>query len=73
MTLFAAPAAGLLCLNAFGRFLMGGVVLRSFELASAGSEHTAAALVRDRELAARVAKGWASPSPACWSTGPPAL
>lgn len=63
VTLFAAPAAGLLCLNAFGRFLMGGVVLRSFELASAGSEHTAAALVRDRELAARVAKGLGEPQP----------
>ena len=56
LTLFVAPAALLLCLNAFGRFVMQGVVVRNFRMASAGSEHTAAVPLQDAELTARLAE-----------------
>ena len=63
LTLFAAPAALLLCLNALGRFVMQGVVVRNFQSASAPGVHTAALLLEDEELAARLTQGLGEPAP----------
>lgn len=73
ITLFAAPAALLLCLDAFGRFVMQGVVVRNFRMASAGNEHTAAVPLRDAELTARLAQGLGEPEPCLLVNRPTAL
>ena len=73
LTLFAAPAVLLLCLNAFGRFVMQGVVSRNFRMASTGSEHTAAAPLGDAELTARLAQGLGEPEPCLLLNRPTSL
>ena len=73
LTLFVAPAALLLCLNAFGRFVMQGVVVRNFRMASAGSEHTAAVPLQDAELTARLAQGLGEPEPCLLVNRPTSL
>lgn len=70
ITLFAAPAALLLAFNALGRRMMGGVVLRSFQLACAGTEHTACAPVKDRELAERITRNMNEPEPSLLANRP---
>ncbi len=73
VTLFAAPAAILLFFNALGRLLMSGVVLRGFQLVSAGSDHTVAALVQDRELLERITKDMDEPDPCLLANRPTSL
>ena len=73
LTLFTAPAALLLCLNALGRFVMQGVVTRNFRMASAGSEHTASLLLQDGELSARLAQGLGEPEPCLLLNRPTSL
>lgn len=73
LTLFAAPAALLLCLDAFGRFVMQGVVVRNFRMASAGSEHTATLTLQDSELTARLAQGMGEPEPCLLLNRPTSL
>ncbi|HJB67749.1 MAG TPA: hypothetical protein H9770_02790, partial [Candidatus Fournierella excrementigallinarum] len=73
LTLFAAPAALLLTLDAFGRFVMQGVVARNFRMASAGSDHTASAPLADAELTARLAQGLGEPEPCLLLNRPTSL
>lgn len=73
ITLFVAPAAILLFCNALGRLLMSGVILRGFQLVSNGEEHTAAALVNDRELSIRLAKDMGEPEPCLLASRPTGL
>lgn len=62
-TLFAAPAALLLFLDAVGKRMMSGVIERNFELVSSGVDHVAAYRLRDKKLAAQVAEGLGEPEP----------
>lgn len=73
LTLFAAPAALLLTLDAFGRFVMQGVVVRNFRMASAGSDHTASVPLADAELTARLAQGLGEPEPCLLLNRPTSL
>ncbi|WP_394964429.1 hypothetical protein [Candidatus Allofournierella excrementigallinarum] len=73
LTLFAAPAALLLTLDAFGRFVMQGVVARNFRMASAGSDHTASVPLADAELTARLAQGLGEPEPCLLLNRPTSL
>ena len=73
ITLFVAPAAILLFCNALGRLLMSGVILRGFQLVSNEKEHTAAALVNDRELSIRLAKDMGEPEPCLLASRPTGL
>lgn len=73
VTLFAAPAAILLAFNALGRLLMSGVVLRGFQLVSAGNDHTVAALVQDRKLLEGITKDMDEPDPCLLANRPTSL
>lgn len=63
VTLFAAPAALLLCLALLGRVVMAGVVERNFRMVSQGMDHAASYLVRSRELTEKVAQGLGEEDP----------
>lgn len=63
VTLFAAPAALLLCLALLGRAVMARVVERNFQTVSQGADHAAAYQVRSRELTEKVAQGLGEEDP----------
>ena len=73
LTLFAAPAALLLCFGALGKYLMSGVIRRNFQLISAGSEHVAAFRLEDGELSTRLAEGLGEPDPCLVANRPTTL
>ena len=73
ITLFAAPAALLLCFGALGKYLMSGVISRNFALVSTGSEHVAAFQLEDEELCARLADGLGEPEPCLVASRPTTL
>lgn len=73
VTLFAAPAALLLCFGALGKYLMSGVIRRNFELISTGSEHVAAFRLEDEELSKRLAEGLGEPEPCLVASRPTTL
>ena len=73
ITLFAAPAALMLCFGALGKYLMSGVISRNFALVSTGSEHVAAFRLEDPELCARLADGLGEPEPCLVASRPTTL
>ena len=73
ITLFAAPAALLLCFGALGKYLMSGVISRNFALVSTGSEHVAAFRLEDEELCTRLAEGLGEPEPCLVASRPTTL
>lgn len=73
ITLFAAPAALLLCFGALGKYLMSGVISRNFALVSTGSEHVAAFRLEDEELCTRLADGLGEPEPCLVASRPTTL
>ena len=73
VTLFAGPAVILLCVNALGRWLMAGATLRNFQMVCAGTEHTVASIVKDRELVSRLAKDMGEPEPCLLANRPAGL
>lgn len=73
LTLFAAPAALLLCFGALGKYLMSGVISRNFGLVSAGNEHVAAFRLEDEELCSRLADGLGEPEPCLVASRPTTL
>ena len=73
LTLFAAPAALLLCFGALGKYLMSGVISRNFGLVSTGNEHVAAFRLDDSELCTRLAEGLGEPEPCLVASRPTTL
>ena len=73
ITLFAAPAALLLCFGALGKYLMSGVISRNFALVSTGSEHVAAFRLEDEELCTHLAEGLGEPEPCLVASRPTTL
>lgn len=73
ITLFAAPAALLLCFGALGKYLMSGVISRNFALVSTGNEHVAAFRLDDEELCTRLAEGLGEPEPCLVASRPTTL
>ena len=73
LTLFAAPAALLLCFGALGKYLMSGVISRNFALVSTGNEHVAAFRLDDEELCTRLAEGLGEPEPCLVASRPTTL
>ena len=73
LTLFAAPAALLLCFGALGKYLMSGVISRNFGLVSTGNEHVAAFRLADSELCTRLAEGLGEPEPCLVASRPTTL
>ena len=72
-TLFAAPAALLLCFCLAGKTLMGRVVERNFQMVSQGIDHAAAYRMESRELTEKVAQGMGEPAPCLLVSRPTAL
>ena len=70
VTLFAAPAALLLCFNAIGKYLSSGVISRNFEMTSAGNEHVAAFKVADQQVTDTLAEGLGEPQPGLLASRP---
>ena len=73
LTLFAAPAALLLCFGALGKYLMSSVISRNFALVSTGNEHVAAFRLDDEELCTRLAEGLGEPEPCLVASRPTTL
>ena len=73
ITLFAAPAALLLCFGALGKYLMSGVISRNFALVSTGSDHVAAFRLEDEELCTHLAEGLGEPEPCLVASRPTTL
>lgn len=73
ITLFAAPAALLLCFGALGKYLMSGVISRNFALVSTGSERVAAFRLEDEELCTHLAEGLGEPEPCLVASRPTTL
>lgn len=73
ITLFAAPAALLLCFGALGKYLISGVISRNFALVSTGSEHVAAFRLEDEELCTHLAEGLGEPEPCLVASRPTTL
>ena len=72
-TVFAGPAALLLCFALVGKAVMGGVVQRNFEIVSQGVDHAAAYQVDSPELTAAVSEGLGEPDPHLLLSRPTAL
>ena len=72
-TLFAFPAALLLCLALAGRMVMSGVVERNFRAFTRGTERTVSYRVQDSELSGKLAAGLAESSPSLLVTRPTGL
>lgn len=73
ITLFAAPAALLLCLALLGRTVMARVVERNFQTVSQGADHAAAYQVRSRELTEKIAQGLGEEDPQLLVSRPTSL
>ena len=72
-TLFAAPAALLLCLALAGKAMMGSIVEKNFEMVSRGIDHAAAYRLQSRELTEKVAAGLGEPEPSLLVSRPTGL
>ena len=73
VTIFAAPAALLLCFSALGKYLLSGVFRTNFEMLTSGTNHVAAFAVEDEELSRKIAQGLGEPEPRLLANRPTTL
>ena len=73
VTLFAAPAALILCMSALGKWVQSTVILKDFLLMTTATEQVAAVAVEDEELCQELGEGLGEPQPHLLVNRPTAL